>query len=152
MNRARPWLLAAAVAAAVLIVDRLTKRAVETSITPGESRQFLPGVQLVYTHNRGVAFGLFPDAPWIVIALIAVALGALLVYFAHHATMPLIWLPTGLLIGGALGNIIDRVRHGSVTDFIKLPLGWPPFNIADSAITIGVLALLLVIEHARSRR
>ena len=152
MTRARPWLLAGLVALLVLIADQLSKRAVEHSITPGETRSFFPGIQLVYTHNRGVAFGLFPNAPGIVIALIAVALAVLLVYFARHTTMPLIWLPTGLLIGGALGNIIDRLRHGSVTDFIKLPLGWPPFNLADSAITIGVIALLLVIEHARSRQ
>ena len=61
----------------------------------------------------------------------------LLVYFARHATTPLIWLPTGMLLGGALGNILDRLRHGSVTDFIKLPLGWPPFNLADASITLG---------------
>ncbi|HUA10846.1 MAG TPA: signal peptidase II [Solirubrobacteraceae bacterium] len=150
MNRARPWLLAGAVALLVLLADQLSKLAVEESITPGETRSFFPGVQLVYTHNRGVAFGLFPNAPALVIALIAAALVVLLVYFQRHITMPLIWLPTGLLIGGALGNIVDRVRQGSVTDFIKLPLGWPPFNLADSAITIGVIALFLVIEHART--
>ena len=78
------------------------------------------------------------------IGLIALALVALVVYFARHASMPLIWLPTGMLIGGALGNIIDRLRHGSVTDFIKLPLGWPPFNLADTMITLGIVVLFLV--------
>ena len=63
----------------------------------------------------------------------------------RHADEPLLWLPTGLLLGGALGNLIDRVRGGAVTDFIKLPL-WPPFNVADMAITFGVLALLYVLE------
>ncbi len=53
------------------------------------------------------------------------------------------WLPTGMLIGGALGNIIDRIRDGSVTDFIKLPLGWPPFNLADASITLGILHAVL---------
>ena len=62
---------------------------------------------------------------------------------------PWIWLPTGMLIGGALGNIIDRVRLGSVTDFIKLPLGWPPFNLADASITLGILALFLLIDGSR---
>jgi signal peptidase II len=81
--------------------------------------------------------------------VIGVALLALLAYFARHATRPLIWLPTGMLIGGALGNIIDRLREGSVTDFIKLPLGWPPFNLADTSITLGVLILVLVIERPR---
>ena len=81
--------------------------------------------------------------------LIALALLALLVYFARHTTRPLIWLPTGMLIGGALGNVLDRVRHGSVTDFIKLPLGWPPFNLADASITLGILILFLVVDRAR---
>jgi signal peptidase II len=54
-----------------------------------------------------------------------------------------------MLLGGALGNILDRLRHGSVTDFIKLPLGWPPFNLADTAITLGILILFLLIDHSR---
>ena len=62
---------------------------------------------------------------------------ALVVYFATHLDKPLVWLPTGMLLGGALGNIIDRVRDGAVTDFIKLP-GWPAFNVADISITFGV--------------
>ena len=65
-------------------------------------------------------------------------------------TAPWLWLPTGLLIGGALGNLIDRLADGAVTDFIKLPL-WPAFNVADMAITFGVLALLYVLEGRRER-
>ena len=80
---------------------------------------------------------------------IGLALLALLVYFALHANLPLIWLPTGMLIGGALGNILDRLRDGYVTDFIKLPLGWPPFNLADTSITLGLLLLLVVLETPR---
>ena len=60
----------------------------------------------------------------------------------------MLWLPTGLLVGGAIGNLIDRLSHGSVTDFIKLPF-WPAFNVADMAITFGVLALLYVLEGPR---
>ncbi len=78
------------------------------------------------------------------------ALVALLAYFVTHASRPLIWLPTGLLLGGALGNLLDRIRNGSVVDFIKLPLGWPPFNLADTAIVLGAALLLLVIEWRRS--
>ena len=73
----------------------------------------------------------------------------LLVYFARHASSPLMWLPTGLLLGGALGNILDRIRHGDVTDFVKLPLGWPPFNLADACITVGIVLLFLLADHAR---
>ena len=66
-------------------------------------------------------------------------------------TRPWLWLPTGLLVGGALGNLIDRLVNGAVTDFIKLPL-WPAFNVSDMAITFGVLALLYVLEGSPSRR
>ena len=109
----------------------------------------LPGIQLVNTRNHGVAFGFLPGDQTLVTLVIGVALLALLVYFALHATRPLLWLPTGMLVGGALGNILDRLREGSVTDFVKLPLGWPPFNLADTSITLGVLLLLFVLETPR---
>ena len=143
------WLLAVIVVAVVIVVDQLSKHAVEHSIVPGEEQAFLPGVQLVDTHNNGVAFGFLPGNHVAVTVLIAVALLALLLYFARHTATRLIWLPTGMLIGGALGNVLDRLRHGAVTDFIKLPLGWPPFNLADASITLGVLVLFLVIDFAR---
>ncbi len=145
----RAWLLAAIVIAIVIAVDQLSKHAIERSIVPGEEQAFFPGVQLVDTHNNGVAFGFLPGNHVAVTVLIAVALLALLAYFARHTATRLIWLPTGMLIGGALGNVLDRVRHGAVTDFIKLPLGWPPFNLADASITLGVLILFLVIDLAR---
>jgi signal peptidase II len=143
------WIRAALVAIVVIAVDQLSKSAVESSIVPGEERRFLPGIQLVNTRNRGVAFGFLPGSHLGVTILIGVALLVLLVYFSRHATLPLIWLPTGLLVGGALGNIVDRVRHGSVTDFIKLPLGWPPFNLADASITLGILFLFVLIDRSR---
>jgi signal peptidase II len=145
----RSWLLVALVALVVIVVDQLTKRLVETTITPGEERRLLPGVQLVNTRNQGVAFGFFPGRHIGVTILIALALLVLLVYFARHVTRPLIWLPTGMLLGGAIGNILDRVRHGEVTDFVKLPLGWPPFNLADASITVGIELLLLLAEQGR---
>jgi signal peptidase II len=148
---ARAWLAAAAVAALVVAADQLTKSAIRGSITPGEEHPFLPGVELVNTRNHGVAFGFLPGSHVGVTILIAVALLVLLAYFAKHLTRPLIWLPTGMLIGGAIGNVIDRLRGGSVTDFVKLPLGWPPFNLADASITIGILALFVVIDRSRQR-
>jgi signal peptidase II len=148
----RPPARAALVTALVVAADQLSKRAVEHSIVPGEERGVLPGVQLVDTRNHGIAFGFLPGSQVVVTVLIAVALLALLVYFALHSRDRLIWLPTGMLIGGAAGNVADRIRAGSVTDFVKLPLGWPPFNIADASITLGVLALFLAIEHARHER
>jgi signal peptidase II len=151
-RRGRAWLLAALVLAAVLGLDQLTKHLVETRIHRGDEQKFLPGIQLVDNRNRGVAFGFLPAHQTLVTILIGVALLFLLAYFARNSARPWIWLPTGMLIGGALGNIIDRARHGSVTDFIKLPLGWPPFNLADAAITIGILLLFIVIEPVRRPR
>jgi signal peptidase II len=152
-TRARPrwsaWLCVALVMAGVVGADQLSKTLVEGSITPGEEQKLLPGIELVNTRNRGVAFGFLPGSHTAVTVLIAVALAVLLVYFARHSARPLIWLPTGLLLGGALGNVIDRARHGAVTDFVKLPLGWPPFNLADVSITLGILALFFLAEHSR---
>jgi signal peptidase II len=140
------WLWTILVMALVVALDQLSKAAVRKSIVPGETRGVLPGIQLVDTRNQGVAFGFLPGRHVIVSVLVGVALLVLLVYFARHYDKPLIWLPTGMLLGGALGNIIDRLRGGSVTDFIKFPLGWPPFNLADASITLGVLLLLIVVE------
>jgi signal peptidase II len=147
--RLTAWLRAGLVLVVVVVLDQLSKHAVERSIVPGEERFVLPGVQLVNTRNHGVAFGFLPGNHIAVTILIALALAALLVYFALNATRPWMWLPTGLLIGGALGNVLDRVRHGSVTDFIKLPLGWPPFNLADASITVGILILFVLVDRSR---
>jgi signal peptidase II len=143
------WTRAALVAALVIALDQLSKSAVEGSIVPGESRGVLPGIELVNTRNHGVAFGFLPGSHVAVTVLIGVALLALLLYFARHSSLPYIWLPTGMLVGGALGNIVDRLRHGSVTDFIKLPLGWPPFNLADASITLGVAILFVLVDRSR---
>jgi signal peptidase II len=136
----------------VLALDQLTKHLVAHSIAPGERIAVLPGVHLVHTRNHGVAFGLEADHGALVVALVALALLGLLVYFATHAHRPLIWLATGLLLGGALGNLLDRIRTGSVLDFVQLPLGWPPFNLADASIVLGVALLLFAIEAPRVRQ
>jgi signal peptidase II len=143
------WLLAAAVFGLVVAIDQLVKRAVAHSIVPGEERRLFPGIELVNTRNHGVAFGFLPGSHVGVTVVIGLALLALLIYFALHTTRRLMWLPTGMLLGGALGNILDRLRDGAVTDFIKLPLGWPPFNLADASITLGILILFLLIDSSR---
>jgi signal peptidase II len=139
------WGRAGLVLAAVLLVDQVTKRLVQSNIAEGERDGVLPGVELVHVRNHGVAFGAFAGGGTIVAVVIGVALVALVIWFIRHAGRPLAWLPTGLLLGGAVGNIFDRVRDGAVTDFIKLP-AWPAFNAADMAITFGVLSLLYVLE------
>jgi signal peptidase II len=143
----RPLLWAALITILVVALDQLSKAAVRHSIVPGDTRSVLPGLQLVNTRNHGVAFGFLPGRHVAVSLLVGAALLVLVVYFARHIDRPLIWLPTGMLLGGALGNVVDRLRAGSVTDFVKLPLGWPPFNLADASITIGVLLLFLVAER-----
>jgi signal peptidase II len=141
---------AALVLVLVLAIDQLTKRLVSHSIAPGERIAVLPGMHLVHTRNHGVAFGLEADHGTLVAILVGLALLGLLVYFATHAHRPLIWLATGLLLGGALGNLLDRISTGSVLDFIQLPLGWPPFNLADASIVFGVALLLFAIEAPRT--
>jgi signal peptidase II len=136
---------AGALAVAVVAADQATKALVRANVRIGSSDGVFPGVELVHVHNRGVAFGLFADGGLLLIVVGIAAVTALLVFFATHSRRPLVWLPTGLLLGGAAGNLIDRLRQGYVTDFIHLPL-WPSFNLADSCITIGVLSLLYVLE------
>ena len=140
-----PGRRAALVAVATVAADQGVKALVRGSIDRGDELDLILGVRLVNVHNRGIAFGLFADGGVLLVLFAAAALVALLVFFARHRDRPLVWLPTGLLIGGATGNLIDRAREGAVTDFIDLPW-WPAFNIADIAITFGVLSLLYVLE------
>ena len=136
---------AALVAAVVVILDQVTKSLVRSDIEFGDHDKFLPGVTLVHDRNTGVAFSLFAGGGALVIVLTLAALTVLVGYLARRPERPLLWLPTGMLVGGALGNLIDRIAHGAVTDFIKLP-HWPAFNVADMSITFGVLTLLYVLE------
>jgi signal peptidase II len=136
------------VMAVVVILDRITKHLVVTGIAVGDVHKFFPAINLVHVRNSGVAFGFFSGGGALVLVLTLLALAALVTFFIRRPTRPLLWLPTGLVVGGAIGNLIDRVSSGSVTDFIKLPL-WPAFNLADAAITVGVLALLYVLEGPR---
>jgi signal peptidase II len=140
---------AAAVVAAVLIADQLTKQLVRSSIALGDSRHLLPGITLVHAQNSGIAFSLFTGSEAGVIVVAAVVLGAVLTYFARHREQRWMWLACGLIVGGALGNLVDRLRVGMVTDFIKLP-DWPAFNVADASITIGVVALLWLVGRRGS--
>ena len=140
-----PWLKAAAVTALVVVLDQVTKALVRSSVDIGDKDGIFPGVELVHVRNEGVAFSRFSGGGTIVTVIVAAALVALVVYFVTHLHKPLVWLPTGMLLGGALGNVIDRIRDGAVTDFIKLP-AWPAFNLADVSITFGVVVLLYVTE------
>jgi len=140
------WRRAAGVLVVVLAADQVVKALVTASLERGEERAVVAGIKLVNTRNSGIAFGQLQGGGAIVAVVIAIAVCALLVYFAHHARQRLMWLPTGLLLGGALGNIADRIREGAVVDFLKVPY-WPAFNVADAAITCGVVILLVVMDR-----
>src|SRR5438874_12743992 len=139
------WRLAAVTAAVVVALDQITKQAVVSSIARGDSANVFFGLDITNVRNKGVAFGALKGAGLVVLALTLLALGALLVYFALNPTKPMLWLPVGMVAGGALGNLADRARIGAVIDFID-PKFWPAFNFADAAIVLGILGLLYVIE------
>jgi signal peptidase II len=136
------------VLAAVFAVDQLTKAIVRSNLHVGEKRDVVAFLDLVRVNNDGIAFGALGGGQVIVVVIVAAALVGLVVYFVLTAGRPLVWLPTGLLLGGALGNVLDRVRLGAVTDFLKVP-HWPAFNVADMAITAGVVVLVYSLDAAR---
>ncbi len=146
--RAVAFARATVVLAIVIGLDQLTKHTIASGIGPGETRRFLPAIDFVHVRNRGVAFSLFSGGGTLVLVFTFVALAVLIGYLALRPERPWLWLPTGMLIGGAIGNLIDRISQGAVTDFIKLP-HWPAFNVADMSITFGVVALLWVLEGPR---
>lgn len=151
MSRAgRAWALAAGLCAVVVGADQAAKAVAEASLTTGEQVDLLGPIGLTLSHNRGVAFGLAggAGAPLVLIAL--AALGVIGYLFAREPTRPGMWVATGLLAGGAIGNLIDRVASDAVTDYIDVG-AWPAFNLADVAIVCGVvlLALLYLREPER---
>ncbi len=144
-SRAGGWLRLAVAVAVVIGLDQLTKQIAISSLERGESANVFLGLDITNTRNSGVAFGMLRDGGAIIGVLIGCALVALLSFFAFNAERPWLWLPAGLLLGGALGNLADRVREGAVIDFVD-PMAWPAFNLADVCIVGGVLALLFVVE------
>jgi signal peptidase II len=147
---ARAWSLAGALAAAVLVADQVAKAAIEAQLVPGEEVDVLGPLGLTLSHNRGVAFGLAGGAGAPLIVLTLVALGVVAYLFARNPTRPGMWIATGLLAGGAIGNLVDRVRAGEVTDYVDLS-PWPAFNLADVAITLGVLVLVFLYLREAER-
>jgi signal peptidase II len=138
-------------ALATLALDQYTKHVVVTSFAPGESRIAVPHVLYwTYVQNTHGAFGLFGSQAWL---LVAMALAVLAVFwFAFRdaaAQSALVRIAFGAIVGGAVGNIVDRFHYGFVVDFIDLRW-WPVFNAADSCITVGV-ALLVLTSMARDR-
>jgi signal peptidase II len=136
------WVALAAVAGAAIGADQLTKQIVSAQLGLGSEIHVLGPFSIHHVQNSGIAFGLFSSATAIVIALTTIAVGWMLLFFARAgARHPILPAALGLVIGGSVSNLVDRVRLGHVTDFLDLRF-WPAFNLADSFIVIGVAVLL----------
>lgn len=140
---ARAWCRAGALCGLVVALDQGAKAAVEAHLVPGEDVDVLGPLGLTLAHNNGVAFGFAGGAGTRLVLFTLLALGVIVFLFARNPNRPGMWVAAGLLAGGALGNLADRIRADVVTDFIDLP-PWPPFNLADVAITCGVLLLVFI--------
>jgi signal peptidase II len=138
---ARAWAKAAAVCAFVVAADQAAKAAIEAHLVPGQYEKVLGPLELTLSHNNGVAFGLAGGAGVKLVLTTAVALAVIAYLFARNPRRRGIWLAVGLVAGGAIGNLVDRIRQDAVTDFIAVG-SWPPFNLADVSITLGVLLLV----------
>ena len=134
------------VALSIGILDRITKIASYIRLSPGQSIKVLPNIfHITLVLNKGSAFGLFKEGRLFFIASSVLAIIFILLYIWKHRIMgPLLSLGLGLILGGAAGNLIDRLRFGYVIDFLDFRV-WPVFNVADSAITVGVAILILKI-------
>jgi signal peptidase II len=146
----RAWSLAGALCGLVFAADQAAKAAVEAKLVPGEQVDLLGPLGLTLAHNRGVAFGLAGGGGVLLVLLAALSLGAIAYLFSRNADRPGMWIARGLLAGGALGNLADRVRADQVTDYVDIG-AWPAFNLADVAISVGVVLLvLLYVRDAES--
>jgi signal peptidase II len=145
------------IASAVLVLDQVSKQWILRSVmNPPQLVEIMPMFNLVLTWNRGVSFGLFAMGtdlgPWI-LSILALVIVAVLLVWLRAAEGKLIAVALGLIVGGAIGNVIDRVIYGAVVDFLDVYWGsyhWPAFNVADSGITVG--AILLVADSLFSGR
>ena len=137
------WLGLVLVAVAAACADQLTKSLVTGKLALGDSVDVAGPFTIHHVRNTGIAFGLFADSTSIVISLTAVAITALVVFFARSGRRhPLLPVAVGLVLGGSVSNLVDRLRFGYVTDFLDLDY-WPAFNLADTFIVVGVGLLFL---------
>jgi signal peptidase II len=148
MARSRGWALALATVGVVVAIDQLTKAWVLATVDPHERINVFFGIDITRVKNTGVAFGALAGSGTLVLIAVGAAMIGLLAYFAAHIDKPWLWLPVGMVFGGALGNLADRARIDGVTDFID-PVLWPAFNVADMCIVIGVFGVLYLAEARR---
>ena len=137
----RPARLLAIIALGLLLLDQATKAWVLRALTLGQSVPLIPGLlQLTLIRNPGVAFGLFARCGGLVTAAAFVIVGGMVLVALRPPISRAQLVAAGLILGGAIGNVIDRVRFGGVVDFLDFRI-WPVFNAADSGITVGAMLL-----------
>ena len=135
------WIVLVVVAGAAVVADQLTKQVVGRTLALGESVDIVGPFQIHHVQNSGIAFGLFGSRTSIVIAVTAVAVCAMVVFFARSGRRhPVLPVALGLVLGGSIANLVDRIRLGHVTDFLDF-VAWPAFNLADTFIVVGVAIL-----------
>ena len=139
-----PWTRALTLGGVVLALDQITKQIVVAAIERADPHEIALGFELANVRNKGVAFGLLAGGEVPVLFITVCALALLLTYFAFHSQAPSLWIAVGLLSGGAVGNLLDRLRIDAVIDFLDPPF-WPAFNLADVAIVAGVALLVLTL-------
>jgi signal peptidase II len=159
LRRVVPFLLAAI----VVVLDRLTKGAIKTHVSANDTITVIPGMfNIVHSENPGIAFGMLSTAtgPWRDVLLIGFS-AAVLVAISAMLLRPgsgrdlVLRIALGFILGGAFGNLYDRIVNGTVTDFVEVHAGqhyFPAFNVADSAITVGAGLLLLDMWRTKERR
>jgi signal peptidase II len=146
VSGSRAWRLAGALCGLVVILDQAAKALIEANLVPGEEVDVVGPLDLTLSHNSGVAFGLASGGGARLVIVTVLALGVVGYLFSRDPTRPGMWVAAGMLAGGALGNLADRIRAEAVTDYIAIG-SWPAFNLADIAVTVGVL--LLVFAYVR---
>jgi signal peptidase II len=142
--RVDAWRRALGLTGLVVALDQAGKAVAVSALVPGESARLALGFELTNIRNRGVAFGLLANGRTGVILITAAATTLMLAYFALHPTRGSLWAATGLLAGGAIGNLADRVRIDAVIDYFDPPF-WPAFNLADVSIVAGVVVLVMTL-------
>jgi len=146
VSGARAWRLAGALCGLVVILDQAAKALIEANLVVGQDVAVVGPLDLTLSHNSGVAFGLASGGGTRLVIVTVIALAVVGYLFSRDPTRPGMWVAAGLLAGGALGNLADRIRVDAVTDYIAIG-SWPAFNLADVAVTAGVL--LLAVAYVR---
>jgi signal peptidase II len=142
------WLGLGAIAVAALAADQATKEIVASQLGYGEAVEVVGPFSLHHVQNSGIAFGLFQNSTAVVTLATAIAVGWMIWYFARSGSRhPVLPTALGLLIGGSVSNLTDRLRLGHVTDFLDVSW-WPAFNLADTFICVGVAILLVTLVRA----